>query len=221
MLPLFFFSAVKLQLLRSLCRGTPYEVYEFKEIYIDMIFLKTNRDVKHFYDIRKCSQDIHENKKYMNREVFECFSEYLMVSIDLADQRNVSFDNMRKTLNKFNDKFDEMITYQVKKNCKDDALRCLKEIHELSYDTIQRTIDTLTKFHDSYLNKLPYWKNSGNTDEQIVEDIRLLMENERKQIKKIKEDDKNLSQKITELTDQLRECLERKGNLFEIMFCFH
>lgn len=86
---------------------------------------------------------------------------------------------------------------------------------------MRRTIDTITEFHDSYLNKLPYWKNSGNTDEQIVGDIRLLMENEREQIKKIKEDDKNLSQKITELTDQLRECLERKGNLFEIMFCFH
>lgn len=115
MLPLFFFSAVKLQLLRSLCRGTPYEVDEFKEVYIDMIFLKINKDANYFCDLKKYSQDIHENKKYMNGEVFECFSEYLKVSTDLDDQRKVSFDNMKETLNKFNDKLKEMITYQVKK----------------------------------------------------------------------------------------------------------
>lgn len=223
MLPLFFFSAVKLQLLRSFCRETPYEIDRFERVYhyMNSLNVVTNPNPNYYYMLELLEKDTCENAKYMNDEILNCCSEYLKVLKNHVCQRSASFDNMKKAFRKFINEFREMLTHQVLTDCRDCALQCLKEIYRLSYDTMKRTANTISEFDDSYLNKLSYWRKNGNTCEQIAENIRLLTENERKQIDKIKEDEKNLSQKVTELTDQLRGCLGRKENLFERMFYSH
>jgi len=137
MLILLFFSAVKLQLLRNVCRDTPYKVRGFKKVYDEGVSLFIKVSSRHVNDLKTFDSDVPENAKHMNLKVANSYLEYSKIATNLMSQRRMSFDSIKKALAKFIDELKEMAKHRVVTNRDNDALRCLKKVYEFSRDAMQ------------------------------------------------------------------------------------